>query len=60
MANWRRFNSIQFIRELQYKMLQIDPFAPLPQHVHLNLANQLQSSHLFDVAGTSKSYIDFQ
>ena len=36
MANWSRFNSIQFIHELQCKMLQIHPFAHLPHHVHLN------------------------
>ena len=33
-------------------------FASTPPH--LNLANQLQSSQLFDVAGTSESCIDFQ
>ena len=55
MATWSRFNSIQFNHELQCKMLQIHPictFASSPPQ--LNLANQLQSSQLIDVAGTSE------
>ena len=60
MANWSQFNSIQFIHEIHSKMLQIHPFSHLPHLLQTYLANQLQSSRPFDVAGTSKSCIDFQ
>ena len=36
----------------------LSTFASTPPH--LNLANQLQSSQLFDVAGTYESCINFQ
>ena len=44
-----QLNSI--IHEIQYKMLQIHPFAHLPHLLPTKLANQLQSSQLCDVDG---------
>ena len=61
MANWSRFNSIQIHSWASMQNVANTPFCTFASTpTHLNLANQLQRSQLFDVAGTSEICIYFQ